>query len=191
MNNVENLLLPNYGVVQTRLPKELYDLLLKECLNNKNKKPMISGLTQEGVAKHFFISKKNTNEITTFVGKMIDEYNKKFPPYIANLNFLDKNLPFGFSAPWINYQKKNEYIPLHKHDGIFSYNIWMKIPVESIFEFSFNSIIGTDLNYKLKLNKKDEGRVILFPSLLHHLVYPFYKSEETRISIAGNILLKT
>jgi hypothetical protein len=191
MINIENFRLPNYGVIQSRLPKELYDSLLKECLNNKNKKPMVSGLTQEGVAKHFYVSEKSMTQLTTFVEKMVDGYNEKYPPYLANLNFLDKNLPFLFTTPWINYQKKNEYVPLHKHDGIFSYNIWMKIPVESIFEFSYNSIIGTDLNYKLKLTKKDEGRIILFPSLLYHLVYPFYKSDQTRISIAGNILLKT
>lgn len=191
MNNVENLWLPNFGVIQSRLPKKLYNLLLKECLSNKNKKPMISGLTKEGVAKHFYVSNKNTTELTSFIDSMITEYNKKYPSYLANINFLDKNLPLSFTTPWINYQKKNEYIPLHKHDGVFSYNIWMKMPVESIFEFSFNSIIGTDLNYKLNLDKKDEGRIILFPSLLYHLVYPFYKSNEIRMSIAGNVVLKT
>ena len=43
----------------------------------------------------------------------------------------------------------------------------------------------------IKLNKKDEGRIVFFPAPMEHIVYPFYTSDEFRISISGNILLNT
>ena len=36
-----------------------------------------------------------------------------------------------------------------------------------------------------------EGIMLFFPSNLNHQVYPFYKCNEKRISIAGNIGLDT
>ena len=77
------------------------------------------------------------------------------------------------------------------HGGVLSYNIWMQIPVDSIFEYNYNSIIGKNLTHRLTLTKKDEGRIVLFPAQLQHIVYPFYNTNKTRMSIAGNILLKT
>jgi hypothetical protein len=90
---------------------------------------------------------------------------------------------------------------MHHHEGIISYVIWIKIPYESddelemgknasTFELSYSSILGFNLLKQIKLGKKDEGRILMFPSKLNHQVYPFYKCDDTRISIAGNILLK-
>lgn len=186
----ETFLLPNYGVVQNRLPEELYSSLLKECLNLKNKKTTTSGLTAMGVPKHYDLSDKNFNSLKSFLNNMLIEYNNSNPHYIENINILNSNSPFVLGKPWINCQKKYEYLPLHEHDGVLAYNIWIKIPVESIFEFNYNSIIGKNLTHRLKLNEEDQGRVIIFPSNLQHVVYPFYNSNKTRISIAGNVLLQ-
>ena len=45
---------------------------------------------------------------------------------------------------------------------------------------------------KLKIGQifrypKFEGYMILFPARLRHCVYPFYETNEPRISIAGNL----
>jgi|TARA_R110000803_G_scaffold197154_1_gene260605 hypothetical protein len=188
---MENLPLPNFGVIQNRLPKELYNSLSKECLSKNNKKTTISNLTKKGVSKHFFVSEKSTLSIIEFVKKMIDKYKETFPGYLDGIKYLDKDVPLAFRTPWVNFQKKNEYLPLHEHGGVLSYNIWMKIPVDSIFEYNYNSIIGKNLTHRLTLTKEDEGRVVLFPAQLQHVVYPFYNTNKIRMSIAGNILLKT
>ena len=52
---MEKILLPNYGLIKTKLPKDIYTSALKECLNIKNKKEFFSGLTEPGVAKHYFL----------------------------------------------------------------------------------------------------------------------------------------
>jgi hypothetical protein len=41
-----------------------------------------------------------------------------------------------------------------------------------------------------KLNPEDEGRVLFFPSDLNHQVYPFYGTDEERITVSGNIFMK-
>ena len=38
------------------------------------------------------------------------------------------------------------------------------------------------------LNKQQqEGKMVFFPSALNHQVFPFYESDEERVSISGNI----
>lgn len=103
---------------------------------------------------------------------------------------------------WVNFQKKYEYNPLHNHSGIFSFVIWMKIPYDikkeqelpwvkgsknqkTVGNFTF---VGPDMeNHILTMEKEIEGYCAIFPSHLHHMVYPFYTSDEERVSISGNI----
>jgi hypothetical protein len=47
----------------------------------------------------------------------------------------------------------------------------------------------------VKVKKEDvdntwEGKMALFPADLNHIVYPFYTSEDYRISISGNVGFK-
>ena len=153
---MEKILLPNYGLIKTKLPKDIYTSALKECLNIKNKKEFFSGLTEPGVAKHYYV-KNNLDKIQNFMSTVVDYYNKQYPNYLKGIKILNKNLPIEFQKPWINYQKKGEYIPMHEHDGVLSYNIWMRLPSKSIFEFNYNSIIGRNLSN------------IIYVFLLNHL----------------------
>ena len=111
---------------------------------------------------------------------------------------------------WVNYQKQGEFNPIHNHAGVYSFVIWMKIPFEwkdqnnntslsgnsngqlvSSFQISYTDIIGGPRAHNYELSKKDEGRMLLFPSKLRHQVYPFYNCDEDRISVSGNITLDT
>jgi hypothetical protein len=177
----------NYGVLKSKINLTLYDSLLKECLDLNNKKELISNLTKDNVAKHYYLKNINIEKLHHFINDMLIEYDKIYPNYLKNFSIINTPLPLVHGKVWINYQKKGEYLPLHEHDGIFSYSLWMKLPVESEFHFNYNSIIGRSLTHKFILNKEEEGSIILFPSLLRHVVYPFNNSDETRISISGNI----
>lgn len=102
---------------------------------------------------------------------------------------------------WVNFQKKYEYNPLHDHSGAFSFVIWMKIPYDWKDERELPWVKGikTDTagnfcfldrsftTHTLKMDKNVEGYCCFFPSDFHHQVYPFYTSDEERISISGNI----
>ena len=37
------------------------------------------------------------------------------------------------------------------------------------------------------LIKSDEKKIIMFPAGLNHVVYPFYTSDDYRITISGNV----
>ena len=120
---------------------------------------------------------------------------------------LTKNCSFVLSSFWVNFQKKYEFNPVHNHTGVFSFVIWIDIPVDfkkesklpfvshsntpltNCFQFSYTSILGQVSTSTYKLSPDYEGTMLFFPSKLNHTVYPFYSSNKNRISISGNISL--
>jgi hypothetical protein len=189
---MENIILQNFGYIKSKISKLQHKSLLKECLRKQGKEEFKSGLTDSGVpktVKHYYVS-DSLDTVYEIVDQMIQEYVRTYPNYLSSIKILDKHSPMEYQRPWINYQKKGDHLPIHTHDGILSYNIWIKIPVESVFEFNYTSAIGTHLTHRIYLDKKNEGDAIIFPSNLQHIVYPFEKSNDTRLSISGNIVLK-
>ena len=49
-----------------------------------------------------------------------------------------------------------------------------------------NFFAGNLATHFIETGKKLEGSAFLFPSRMNHCVYPFYTSDDYRISIAGN-----
>ena len=117
--------------------------------------------------------------------------------------------PYHIDHMWVNYQKENEFNPMHYHTGIYSFVIWMKIPTKyedqkklkiasesnsgviSNFSFTYNDILGLSKVYNYKMSPEVEGTMLFFPSQLFHCVYPFYNCNDDRISISGNVSLNT
>jgi hypothetical protein len=64
------------------------------------------------------------------------------------------------------------------------------VPVASDFQFVWSKK-GSEscIKYNYQLSSEDEGRMLFFPSGLYHQVYPFYGTEEERITINGTISL--
>ena len=197
-NEVENISFANLGIVQTRLLKDDYDYLLNDVLD-KNAKKLISGLTDKGVANHTeILDKKALSIINKYTDKLMYHYSKAYPDYLRTQNQLDKDLPLKLGTVWANHQREGEFIPLHEHVGIYSFNIWLKIPYDSTnkkftgtFAYSYQNILGQSYFHNINSTPKDEGLITLFPSKLQHIVYPFYDLEKIRISIAGNIVFST
>jgi len=180
--------LKNFGFIEDRLPKKLYNKLLDECnLGEKNNPELITGLTDKDIAKHRHLV-TNKEDLWEYINSILLKYNDIFPG-VQDVNVLTHNLPFVFGLPWINYQRKGEYLPNHSHDGVYSYSIWMKIPSPWLFEFVYTNILGNIKTHKINLTKKDEGKIVFFPSKLPHIAYPFNDTDEIRMSISGNIIL--
>ena len=185
-------ILKNYGYVRDTIPSHLLASLKKECDGaEENNVKVVSDLskTYPKTSNHYNIGEENKNSLFNFVKDLIEEYEKAFD-YISGWKLLDNNLPCAFGDPWINIQKGSHYIPIHTHDGVYSYTCWIDLPAESIFEFIYPTIIGFQKSYKIHLMPKDEGRIVLFPALLPHCVHPVSNNGK-RISISGNIVLKT
>lgn len=138
-----------------------------------------------------------------FYTKTLVEMCKIYTDSFGNIGdgLVLKWTPYHLSSMWVNYQNKNEFNPLHHHDGVYSFVVWMKIPTEfedqnktkstkpcvSSFEFLFSDILGNHNVFQYDLGSGYEGTMLFFPAKLKHQVYPFYDTDQTRISISGNI----
>jgi hypothetical protein len=132
------------------------------------------------------------------------EYADKFENLGADIP-TSKRHPYYMHSWWVNYQKQNEFNPLHTHGGTYSFVIWMKIPTDykeqqqlpksvgatsdaiSNFVFTYTDLLGNIQTYTYFMSPKLEGTLLFFPAKLAHQVYPFYNCRDTRISISGNI----
>lgn len=104
---------------------------------------------------------------------------------------------------WTRISKAGEYQPMHFHQSIWSFIIWMKIPFEyqdeqteeltELYPESGNMTIcyldsiGRLSKQPFRLGKNYEGTMLLFPGDFNHIVYPFHTSDDYRISVAGDI----
>ena len=192
--NISVTSFPNMGYLELDVPEKLFTLLKKECdtalVENETFK---SGLTDAGVPSHRYVESVDAlQELKNHIFSLIDVYKKQFMFNPADIRSLKIGVPLGFGRPWINYQKKFDFVPNHVHEGVFSYTIWMNIPFKNEgkfagnFAFAYNSIEGVT---RTKIIEPTAGKMILFPSKIFHQVYPFYTSDEYRISISGNVSL--
>jgi len=182
---------PNYGYLIQDLSDNLFRDLKDECLGSlEEHETHISGLTNqgEGVASHIYL-KYSDKSYFDFIYNMMNDYDKEFN-YLKQFTILSDARPFTADAPWINYQSENEYLPNHMHGGLMSYTIWIKVPVLSKFQFTYNTTCLNLHNHDLNIDSSFEGKIMMFPSNLYHCVYPFYNSKEKRVSISGNIRFK-
>lgn len=140
---------------------------------------------------------------------LTDEIKNLVMPHIyegANSLFEQSSMKWSLNSGWVNYQKKYEINPLHNHTGLLSFVIWINIPYNldeelnlpyvkdstirksaTAFTFVYSNIHGTLCQQPFRIDKRGEGKFVVFHSQLHHMVYPFYTSDGHRISIAGNI----
>lgn len=202
--------LENFGYSSGEVPASLFEKLKAESLVAKQERyahkntmeEMVSGLSGRGVPKHYYI-KDNLDELNAFVMNFfIHNYMVDFPLYLKTFRSLSHSVLLEAYEPWFNIQEKYEFIPSHTHDGIASYVIWVNIPYDineelsvgehaSTFSFTYSTVTGTAGNKTLPVDKSYEGKIIMFPSGLPHCVYPFYTSDDCRISISGNIRFNT
>lgn len=109
---------------------------------------------------------------------------------------------------WVNFQAKHDFNPPHRHSGVYSFVLWLSVPynideekrqprsldshdpLAGAFSFTYQNCLGQIVNFSIPVDRKMEGCLCLFPAELMHQVYPFYTSDEYRISISGNLTLK-
>ena len=200
---VQTVLFPNYGYIVDRVPNDLFNKIKKECLSVKpsTHEKKLSGTTGKDTTHHFYLN-KNLKEWNKYLLDLTAEYTKSFPEYAVSREMLNKPLHLKPGRPWVNIQKKGEYLPNHDHKGLYSYACFVQIPYDikkefignpnhskyaSCFEFLYTSIVGGTRNYRIRVSKEEEGVIILFPSQIYHCVYPFTTSNKPRMSISGNL----
>ena len=95
-------------------------------------------------------------------------------------------------GPWVNFQKKGEFNPIHNHGGIVSAVIFIKIPKElkderdsSTYTAKASGCLEFLYMGQHIVVKPKEAMMFLFPAYLQHAVYP-YHSDVERVSMSFN-----
>jgi len=95
-------------------------------------------------------------------------------------------------GPWVNFQKKGEFNPIHNHGGVVSAVVFIKIPKELDEErktTTYTAKASGCLEFLYMgqhiVVKPKEAMMFLFPAYLQHAVYP-YHSDVERVSMSFN-----
>ena len=197
--------LPNIGLTQGAISREIYQALNKEIVdihtNDQGIEKMNPALAGQ-ITKEYKIT-KSRQLLDPFLEEMGRAYQKKW-------NYYPKENPnnnkLTVESVWVNMQKKLEVNPLHNHDGTLSFVAWLHVPFKledernmencknsrtvelaSTFQFVYTTALGTISNCPMFVESGWEAKIVMFPSRLLHIVYPFQTSDDYRISIAGNL----
>ena len=200
------------GWLETDLPLPKTAMMrLQSYIETAKKNPVSYNPELAGnISKSLELKDKDNWFFQSILIPLIGEYTKSYPEDAhTNINILTDSAPYCLEKFWVNFQKENEFNPIHNHGGIWSFVIWVKIPTDwreqhalpisansntpkaSDFEFVFMSMLGYISNYNYSLDKTSEGGMVFFPAKLMHTVYPFYNCDKERISISGNIKFNT
>ena len=205
LNEVKTIYPSNLGWLEYKLNSKEMDYVWR-CIENKKEK------TNKTLAGNISASYDLMDRGDWFWLNVISPLEMR---YAAEFRNLGEKLPTQIKHPyclgkwWVNYQKQNEFNPVHNHSGIYSFVIWMKIPYDgrkqnqkdiarhsntpSIgdFQFTYSNMMGKSCIETYRLSPHYEGTMLFFPSQLPHQVYPFYDCDEERISVSGNIMSDT
>jgi len=195
----------NLGWIEYKLNSQEMDYMWK-CIENKKRsiKHMLAG----NISGSYELMDRGDWFYTTVLLPLINAYSGDVYNLGKVVPIVTKN-PYCLNRWWVNYQKQNEFNPIHNHSGVYSFVIWMKIPYDSKkqnqkdiarnsnnaqignFSFLYSNILGEGMDYTYHLSPEYEGTMLFFPSKLDHMVYPFYDCDEDRITVSGNILVDT
>jgi hypothetical protein len=200
---------PSYGYILQEVPDNVISILnheINEILNNFKGSPTANSYLAGNLRYEFQIN-QSKDTLERFLLPLCIDYDKNFN-YLKNIDICTKSLPLRLDGAWVNFQRKYEFNPNHCHNGIFSFVIWVDIPYDieqekqqsngalsnsncpGFFEFSYIDNLGKICNHQLEIDRTFNNKCIIFPSRLVHTVYPFYTSDNFRISVSGNILLR-
>ena len=160
-----------------------------------------------GNIEHEYEIEGMSDYITKLFNPAIRAHADNFPHLHQDMAVVLGKYQVILDRAWVNFQKKYEFNPVHRHSGIYSYVIWLDIPysiedemarasskdsnknIPGHFQFLLNEQNGiTSIN--LPVDKTWNYKAVLFPSWMNHCVYPFYTSDEYRVSVSGNFKYK-
>ena len=198
----------NVGFSLHTVPNDVMAILKSEITDIKldfSKGDARNNFLSGNIEREFAMPVSVSNKIVSdYILKSMLEYDNRFN-YLKSADPLVANSPYAVNALWVNLQAKGEFNPNHNHSGIMSFVIWVDIPyniedemnlanvksssapLASCFNFVYSNILGGASTHAIPVDKTYQGKMIMFPSKLMHCVYPFYTSDEYRISISGNI----
>lgn len=209
--NIQKHVLDELYYLQFQMPDYVLDIVKREVDELKNSQfegahPYNYSLA--GAIEHEYVLFKSAEVINHFFS------HDRFFIKGKRLKLAYSSTPSGKKIPslWVNFQKKHEFNPIHNHDGDASFVLWLNIPYNlkdetslpharsgtaptaPSFIFLYSPIFSNPRahvdHYHIEVDKTYEGKCIIFPSSLQHMVTPFYTSDDYRISVSGNFFME-
>jgi len=197
---------PNIGFLKINLNQEQMAPILQEVTEIKENFLLVERANKflVGNIKKEFELTKSHKHIELLLQDYVQHYEDNFK-FMSKITVLSENRPLYLDKLWVNFQEKHEFNPVHDHTGVFSFVIWVKIPynlknetalspgVDSAqplaghFSFYYTNTLGNLCHFSIPADETMENTLLIFPSKLNHSVYPFYSSEDFRISVSGNV----
>ena len=195
---------PNVGFSEQKLPKKVLDRLRSYI---KNKLYKVNNTLAGNINSSYELEDKENWFFKNVLIPNTIEFENRFNKRTLVDNSLSKNCVYILNKFWVNFQKKHEFNPIHNHEGLYSFVIWMDIPADyekekklpfiknsnspfaNTFQFLYTNSFGQISTHQYHLSSKDEGTMLFFSNKTQHTVYPFYTSDKNRVSISGNIAL--
>jgi hypothetical protein len=194
----------NIGVIQAQLTTEELAPIWQEVneikANFSKAEPYNHSLV--GNLENEYALHKCKNYIAQLLMPMITTYEQN-----SNLEFFSTvkhDTAIILDSVWVNFQKKYEFNPVHNHTGVFSFVLWLDIPYDikdennsdpaknssepcaGNFSFFYTNSLGHITPFNIPCSKELNGTLLIFPAKMMHCVYPFYTSDDYRISVSGN-----
>ena len=207
---VRNISPPVHGFLFVKLEQNIINHLWKIIDIAKNNNISFKNKLAGNISQSLLLDDLDSVFYNSVCAPLVQTYrennfNKRDPVHQNAL--LGANTTLVLNEFWLNYQYKTEFNPYHDHTGVYSFAIWMKIPYDwdhqkklpqfhninevdikaGNFQFEYNDTLGFIRNFSFKLSPLYEGFMVFFPASLRHCVYPFYDTDEPRISISGNL----
>jgi hypothetical protein len=193
---------PNYGFIFDEMPDSVLRKVRSLCSSAKDFGKSQNNKLAGQLEEEWYINPRLIDsEVDDYIMSHVHNYNEQWN-YIETTRVNSKNASIGLSNMWVNYQKKTEFNPVHCHDGLFSFVMWVDIPFSyeeekevplaknanvslcGKFQFHYNNMLGGITNHTIEAKA---GDFALFPSALNHSVAPFYTSDGYRVSVSGNL----
>ena len=183
---IQSITLPNYGLLQNKLEDSFVKYLwsiVDIAKRNQTPNPYEGGNNN---LKGLPLSIKLKDKDDWFT-KILPDYVTQYKNSFGEPFEIENDFEFMLNDVWVNFQRKNEFNAAHVHNGIYSFVIWLKCPSPATFQFTYPNTLGGLNHLAYNTDSSYENMMILFPAQFLHQVYPFYESDEERVSIAGNI----
>jgi hypothetical protein len=202
----------NPGAIIDRLPDDVFDKL-KEIIEQKR----MATNTLDTIPKRNLqlLSIKEIIE-TPYIQELDNFIRQTYLNWCHAFNTNPSEINVG--PVWTNYMQRSEYTPVHNHAASdLAFVIWVKIPynlkeeqeqhfdhsdlyptregdgkenTNGMFKFMYSTYTGQMNTHVITLGKEMEGHIVMFPGIMYHIAYPFFSTNEERISVAGNIMMK-
>ena len=197
----------NHNATKFDLPPELFTWLKEACKEAKQKSEKANNHLIGHIKEEYYINSFPQNFVDFLVRCASSEGPKQ---HLDKINCLSESRPLYLHTMWVNYMKKHEFNPPHDHSGAVSFVIFIKIPydlkeeakhfpmacdygqVSHTSKLAFLNTLpdGAISLQSIDVDKSFEGNMFMFPSAQMHEVFPFYTSDDYRITVAGNLRIK-